>query len=1240
MGDRVMRKMRPLTVALVLALVVTPLMPPFGLPAAQAEAAGESTTVTEDVYAGKTVTFAVSDVEQRPVPAATMTIFTTDAEGKTVGEDVYAGLAVSGGQATVTLPEGTYGVTLTVDGKDYRYPGVVTISATSPDTISLFVPVVEDDPNRGPSSSKPPYLVPTMDGVEIKSLLTVGDAVPGKDGKPYRMVGIPDGLGAYDNGDGTFTLLMNHELRDTDGAVRAHGAKGAFVSKWIIDKETLEVKGGEDLIQRFVLWNKEKNQYDAPVQDVALSRLCSADLPPQSAFYDEKSGKGYPGRLFMNGEEKGREGRAFAHALDGTSYELPALGKASWENILVHPKTGEKTVVIGLDDTSPGQGSGTVFVYIGEKQSEGNPAERAGLNNGTLYGLKVEDLPQEKDDTQWEGPKPFTLHPFGDARNKSGAELAQEIIAGGVTQFQRPEDGAWDPHDPNVFYFVTTATMNNKSRLWKLTFNDVTQPEVGGTIEMLLKGDEGQKMMDNLTVTPRGEILIQEDPGKNDHIAKVWRYTLADGKLEEVARHDPRRFAPGGEKFLTNDEESSGIIDVSDILGEGWYLLDVQAHFTHTDPELVEGGQLLAMYVPPAQGGAPQPQPGESAWRLTILHTNDTHAHLENGARLATLIKEERAKAENVLLLDAGDVFTGTLFFTQYEGLADLDFMDLLGYQAMTIGNHEFDKGPEGLAKFVKDAPFPVLSANIDFGEEPALGGLVETTIGESTIDELSSNLGGKIYPAVVLDVNGEKVGLFGLTTPETAFISSPGEHIRFRDPVEAARETVAQLQAKGVQKIIALTHIGYAEDLTLAEAVPEIDVIVGGHSHTRLDEPVVIQHADGTQTVIVQAHEHRKYLGRLDVTFNAQGDVIDANGKLIPTSDKDADDNYTVAEDPEAKALIDELDGPIQALKQTVVGQTAVFLDGERDHVRTQETNLGNLIADGMLDFARSFVPEAQVAITNGGGIRSSIPAGEITLGQVMEVLPFGNVLVTLELSGEDLIAALENGVSAVEQKKGYFPHVAGLRYRYDSSKPAGQRIVGVEIKTENGYRPIDPKATYTVVTNKFMADGGDGYTMFKAAQDAGKMTNLFYPDYEVFVAYLEKIGTVGEAYAGVEGRIVDVAGQAGESEEALFERLESHVDQTDGITARVTVRPKAPYASKAAVIFELLRSVGGTPEPIAITALEKEGWSGTPETLYGRFNVTGSGYEVRVFILDGFSGSPDRAEKSLAEPLVLPVE
>ncbi|PTQ53094.1 MAG: Glycerophosphoryl diester phosphodiesterase [Brockia lithotrophica] len=587
-----------------LALVVTLLVPPFGLPAAQAEAPG------------KTVTFAVSDVEQRPVPAATMTIFKTDADGKTVGEDVYAGIAVTGGQATVTLPEGTYGITLTVDGKDYRYPGVVNIGATSPDTIPVFVPVVEDDPNRGPSSSKPPYLVPTMDGVEIKSVLTVGDAVPGKDGKPYRMVGIPDGLGAYDNGDGTFTLLMNHEIYlenpGTAGAVRAHGAKGAFVSKWVIDKTTLEVKRGEDLIQRFVLWNKEKNQYDAPVQSVELSRLCSADLPPIGAFYDEKSGKGYPDRLFMNGEEKGREGRAFAHALDGTSYELPALGKASWENILVHPKTGEKTVVIGLDDTPPGKGSGTVFVYIGEKQSEGNPAERAGLNNGTLYGLKVEGLPLESDDTQWEGPKPFSLYSFGDARNKTGAELAQEIIAGGVTQFQRPEDGAWDPLDPNVFYFVTTATMNNKSRLWKLTFKDVTQPELGGTIEMLLKGDEGQKMMDNLTVTRRGEILIQEDPGKNDHIAKIWRYTLADGKLEEVAKHDPRRFAPGGEKFLTFDEESSGIIDVSDILGEGWYLFDVQAHFTHTDPELVEGGQLLAMFVPPAQGGAPQPQPGES----------------------------------------------------------------------------------------------------------------------------------------------------------------------------------------------------------------------------------------------------------------------------------------------------------------------------------------------------------------------------------------------------------------------------------------------------------------------------------------------------------------------------------------------------------------------------------------------------------------------------------------------------
>jgi hypothetical protein len=438
-----------------------------------------------------------------------------------------------------------------------------------------------------------PYLTPVAAGVTTKALFTVGDSVNAKaDGTPYKMVGIPDGLGAFDNGDGTFTLLMNHEI-SSGGITRAHGATGAFVSKWKIRKGDLTVLGGEDLIQSVVKFDPATAAYLAPASGNAFSRFCSADLAAQGAFYDAASGSGYNGRLFLNGEESGNEGRAWAHALNGTSYELPRLGKASWENLLANPGTGLKTVVVGNDDSTPGQ----VYVYIGTKTTTGSPVQQAGLTNGSLYGVAVTGVALEDAAAGIPSGTAFTLAPLGNVETSTGAALETASTTAGVTRFNRPEDGAWDPLNPADYYFVTTASFTTGSRLWRLRFSDVNNLTAGGTVEMLLDGSEGQKMLDNITVDKKGHVYLVEDVGNNAHIGKVWRYTVATDNLTLIAQHNLQLFTPGATQFLTQDEEASGILDASDILGAGWLLVDVQAHYA-TDAELVEGGQLLAIFDP------------------------------------------------------------------------------------------------------------------------------------------------------------------------------------------------------------------------------------------------------------------------------------------------------------------------------------------------------------------------------------------------------------------------------------------------------------------------------------------------------------------------------------------------------------------------------------------------------------------------------------------------------------------
>lgn len=450
---------------------------------------------------------------------------------------------------------------------------------------------------KGPSSSATPYQVAVANGVTFTSIITAGDQVNG-----YTMCGIPDGAGGWDNGDGTFTMLVNHEFGNTTGAVRAHGSTGAFVSKWIINKADFSILSGADLIQRVYLWNGSGYAMHNPTNpslNARAARFCSGDLPAVSAFYNAATGKGTMERIFMNGEETGSEGRAFGHIATGpnagSTYELPYLGKFSWENSVANPGTEDKTVVAGTDDA----GGGQIYIYIGDKKTTGSEIERAGLTGGNLYGIAVTGMTSESNSGVPAAGTAFTLYNLGDVSGMTGSTINSTSNNNGVTGFQRPEDALWDPQNPADLYVLTTNGFgsSNPSRMWRFRFTDINDLTKGGIVEAVLDGTEGQEMMDNMGIDNFGHIIIQEDPGSNVYNAKTWQYTIATDQFKEIAKHDPARFEQGGADFLTINEEASGMFDAQEILGAGWFLLVDQAHYGISG-QVVEGGQILAMYNP------------------------------------------------------------------------------------------------------------------------------------------------------------------------------------------------------------------------------------------------------------------------------------------------------------------------------------------------------------------------------------------------------------------------------------------------------------------------------------------------------------------------------------------------------------------------------------------------------------------------------------------------------------------
>ena len=472
---------------------------------------------------------------------------------------------------------------------------------------------------------------------------------------------------------------------------------------------------------------------------------------------------------------------------------------------------------------------------------------------------------------------------------------------------------------------------------------------------------------------------------------------------------------------------------------------------------------------------------------LTLLHINDVYEiSPKKGkggmAQLMTLLEAERARAENHLTTLGGDLISPSVMSGLTQGAQMIDAMNAIGLDLAGFGNHEFDFGPEVFAQRMKESKFTWLATNTVGPDGKPFGGATATMtrkVGELT------------------------VGLFSVLTPETEHLSSPGPNVEIAPAIDTAKSAVASLKDDGADFIIALTHLDIAEDRAVARAVKGVDVILGGHDH----DPISFYESG---TLILKAGYDAHYLLVADIAITKKKTRRGLQVSMVPQwrflSTAGVAPHGAVAQRvaKHEAALDEELN--------VTVGETSVELDSRRSSVRTQETNIGNLIADAMRDALG-----ADIGFTNGGGIRGDRtydPGTKLTRKDVLTELPFGNVTVMLELTGADLRAALENGVARVEDKAGRFPQVSGMTFTYDPKAIKGSRVVSITV----GGRPLDDGKRYSVATNDYIANGGDGYAALKQAKtliDASAGTLMATQVME----HITKLGTVAPE---VEGRIM----------------------------------------------------------------------------------------------------------------------
>lgn len=545
---------------------------------------------------------------------------------------------------------------------------------------------------------------------------------------------------------------------------------------------------------------------------------------------------------------------------------------------------------------------------------------------------------------------------------------------------------------------------------------------------------------------------------------------------------------------------------------------------------------------------------------LNVVHINDVHAHLDEEpldltlggattrvsaggfARIVTGTEAARRSAPNLLLLHAGDALQGTLYYTLFDGAADAAMMDLVPWDAFVLGNHEFDDGDANLAHFLRRLKTPVLAANVAVTGNDPLAGLWQ--------------------PYVVKYFGSESVGIIGIDIAgATETGSRPGKAVHFGNEAAAVQRYVDLLEARGINKIVLLSHFGYGNDLNLSQHVSGVDVIIGGHSHTLMGPfkryglspaapyPVRSVSPRGEPVCIAQAWAYAKVVGRLEVTFDADGVVTACGGTPVLMLDNnftrqgtdgayaevnaserakilgqiEADPALAVVEpDPEAQRVLARYKAQVDAKERAVIGEAA-----ELRHVRIPGRGylgnsgaalpLGSEVAPVVAKAFYERVPESDLCILNAGGVRTNLDAGPVSIAEVYTMLPFSNTLFTIVMKGSEIRQVLEDAVQSSLQSgsSGAFPYAFGIRYDVDTGAPAGRRVAGVEIRDRRSGRwsPLKPSATYTVVTINYLAEGKNGYTTFQTVQAARGKGSDTYLDYAMsFVDYVKALQAQGK--------------------------------------------------------------------------------------------------------------------------------